>query len=89
MAREPRKLSFRAIVWAEAVEPQLDRWFSSNPHTDCAFYPEVGQFVVMNNSEKIQRTVVRDAGDRTARLSLAPMEMRWFDERETAALFGK
>jgi 1,3-beta-galactosyl-N-acetylhexosamine phosphorylase len=73
------RLVFRAILWAANREKELNKWFSSNPHTDCAYYPDVKKFIVMNNTEENRETTVYNGDGRTARFSLAPLEMKWFE----------
>lgn len=73
------RLLYRAILWSANLESESRKWFSVNPHTDCAYYPEVKQFVVMNNTEADQETVVYNADGRAARFSLAPLEMKWLE----------
>ena len=63
-------------------ESELKKWFCSNPHTDCAYYPEVKKFVVMNNTDEDQDTTVYNGDARTGRFPLAPMEMKWFELEE-------
>jgi len=75
-------LLFRTILWAANMENELKKWFCSNPHTDCAYYPQVKKFVVMNNTEENQDTTVYNGQGRTGRFSLAPMDMKWFELEE-------
>ncbi len=77
----------RAILWASRQENALRSWSTSNVDSDCAFYPEVGELVVMNNCEEERRTTVYDGEGRAATLALAPLEMRWFSSDEHARLF--
>ncbi|MBN2011663.1 1,3-beta-galactosyl-N-acetylhexosamine phosphorylase [candidate division KSB1 bacterium] len=72
------RLLHRAILWASGKEGELRRWFSSNIHTDCAFYPEVDEFVVMNNSEQDVTTTVFNGDGKSTFVNLKPLEMRWF-----------
>ncbi|MFC1568718.1 1,3-beta-galactosyl-N-acetylhexosamine phosphorylase [bacterium] len=72
------RLLHRAILWAAGQENELKHWFSSNINTDCAFYPEAAEFVVMNNTEQIQETTVFQADGKSAKLTLKSMEMKWF-----------
>jgi 1,3-beta-galactosyl-N-acetylhexosamine phosphorylase len=76
------RLLYRTILWAANIENQLKKWFSSNPHTDCAYYPKVKKFVVMNNTEENRNTTVYNANGKSARLSLKPLEMKWFTLNE-------
>ena len=71
------RLLYRAILWASGQENELRRWFSSDINTDCAYYPEVEEFVVMNNTEQTRKTTVYDANGKSARLSLKSLEMKW------------
>lgn len=72
------RVLYRAILWAAGLENELKRWLSSNVNTDCAYYPEVKEFVVMNNTEEPQNTTVYNAYCQSTSLSLEPMEMKWF-----------
>jgi hypothetical protein len=64
------------------MENELKKWFCSNPNTDCAYYPEVEKFVVMNNTEENQDTAVYNGAGKMARFSLTPMKMKWFELEE-------
>ncbi len=72
------RILYRAILWASGQEQQLHKWFSANINTDCAFYPDVKQFVVMNNSELNQTTRVYNADEKSTEIILKPLEMKWF-----------
>jgi 1,3-beta-galactosyl-N-acetylhexosamine phosphorylase len=76
------RLLFRIILWAANMENELKKWFCSNPNTDCAYYPQVKKFVVMNNTEENQDTAVYNGDGKMARFSLAPMKMKWFELEE-------
>ena len=72
------RILYRAILWASAQENELRKWFSSDINTDCAYYPEVDEFVIMNNSEqKIETTVYCD-DEKSVKVSLGSLEMKWF-----------
>ncbi len=72
------RILYRAILWASGQEDGLRKWFSTDINTECACYPEVGQFVVMNNSEQDRNTTVYNADGRSANIFLKPLEMKWF-----------
>jgi 1,3-beta-galactosyl-N-acetylhexosamine phosphorylase len=76
------RLLYRAILWASGLENELRRWFSTDINTDCAFYPEAEQFVVMNNSEQTLNTTVYNADGKSAKIFLNPMAMKWFTLNE-------
>jgi len=72
------RILYRTILWASGQEDGLRKWFSTDINTECACYPEVGQFVVMNNSELDRNTTVYNADGRSANIFLKPLEMKWF-----------
>jgi 1,3-beta-galactosyl-N-acetylhexosamine phosphorylase len=72
------RIVHRAILWAAGLENKLKIWFSSNYNTDCAYYPQVKEFVVMNNTEVSQKTTVYNEEGKSADISLKSMEMKWF-----------
>ena len=76
------RLLYRAILWASGQENELRKWFSSDIGTDCAYYPEVEELVIMNNTEQARKTTVYDANGKSARLSLKPLEMKWLTLNE-------
>jgi len=71
------RLLYRAIFWAAGKEELLNQWFSTNPNTDCAFYPRSGQLVVVNHSGQPQTTTVFDGQGAPSRATLKPYESRW------------
>lgn len=52
------RLLLRAILWSLGKEELLGHWHSSNPATECAYYPESSKLVVINNSDTEQSTIV-------------------------------
>jgi 1,3-beta-galactosyl-N-acetylhexosamine phosphorylase len=71
------RLLHRAIFWAAGKESELKKWFCDNPVTDCAFYPNSGQVVVVNNSDEAQGTRLFDGAGRARRVALKPYQSRW------------
>jgi 1,3-beta-galactosyl-N-acetylhexosamine phosphorylase len=76
------RLLHRAILWASGQEHELKQWFSTDINTDCAYYPEAGQFVVMNNSEQNRDTTVYTTNGKSMKVLLKPLEMKWFTQNE-------
>lgn len=72
------RIVYRAILWTAGLENKLKIWFSLNCNTDCAYYPQVKEFIVMNNSDVSRETTVYNAAGKSANVSLKPMEMKWF-----------
>lgn len=71
-------LLLRAIAWAAHQEKCLERWHCSNPKTECAWFPEVGRLIVVNNSGQPQTTTVLDGDGQPSQVALAPYGSQWF-----------
>ncbi|MDR0499507.1 MAG: hypothetical protein LBH03_07260, partial [Holophagales bacterium] len=71
------RLLHRAIFWAANKEGRLTEWFCENPQTDCAYYPNTNQLVVVNNSPLQQNTFVHMDNGNKAEFCLRPFESRW------------
>ena len=76
---ENSRLLHRALFWAASKEAAIGKWFSSNINTDCAAYPEVGKFAVVNNADSEQATTVTDGDGQEFEVALKPYEMKWFE----------
>jgi 1,3-beta-galactosyl-N-acetylhexosamine phosphorylase len=72
------RLLYRALLWAAGRESQLHRWFCDNVNVECAYYPQTGHAVAMNNSDQPQRTQLYDGAGNASQLELAAHEMKWF-----------
>jgi len=84
---ENMRLLHRAILWISNQEDTLYKWFSSHIHTECAYYPEVEELVIMNNSEQRLETTLYITKEKTTQLTLNPMEMRWIEAEELEEIF--
>ncbi len=73
------RLLHRAVFWASGREKEMQRWFSSNPLTDCAWYPESKKLVVVNNDAREQQTDVTLGNGKRKSLTLAPHASAWLD----------
>ena len=71
------RLLYRSILWAAHSESAVNSWFSSNPNTDCAAFPETNWFVVVNNTAVKQTTSVYDGKGRKTTVVLSPYGSRW------------
>lgn len=56
---ENTRLLYRAILWATRKETLAETFLPDNPACECAYYPEVGKLVVINNSEEAVQTTIR------------------------------
>ncbi len=54
------RLLYRAMFWAAHKEKEMYRAFSSNPDTECSYYPETGKYTVINNCTQPRKTVLYD-----------------------------
>ena len=81
------RLFYRAILWVSHQPQALTCWSAANVNTDCAYYPEVGRLVVMNNSQAFQDTIVYNEFGRMMKVALEPMQMKWFDQDQIEILF--
>jgi beta-D-galactosyl-(1->4)-L-rhamnose phosphorylase len=66
------RLLHRSLFWAAGRENSFRPWTCSNILTDCACYPKSKKLVVINNSEKSEKTKVFDANEKTIDVSLEP-----------------
>jgi 1,3-beta-galactosyl-N-acetylhexosamine phosphorylase len=73
------RLLLRALYWAAAREKEMKRWFSANPYTECVAYPQTGKFLVLNNRNEEQETIVFDGEGKERPVSLKPAQSKWFD----------
>ena len=71
-------LLLRTILWAARQEKCLRRWHCVNPRTECAWFPEVGRLIVINNANLTQATTVLDGDGKPFEVELKPYESRWF-----------
>ena len=75
---ENSRLLHRALFWAAGKEDDLKKWFSSNLNIDCAFYPETGNFTVVNNVDTDQKTTIYDGQGQMLAIELGPYQLKCF-----------
>ncbi|MBF0698219.1 lacto-N-biose phosphorylase central domain-containing protein, partial [Actinomyces bowdenii] len=69
----------RAVYWAAGREDLIEEgWWTSDPHTEIAWYPQAGRVLVTNNARQAVRTTVRGQG-RTWELEIGAMGCRWVE----------
>jgi 1,3-beta-galactosyl-N-acetylhexosamine phosphorylase len=73
------RLLLRAIHWAASREREMKIWFTSNPKTEVAAYPDAERFAVINNSLHPVTTIISTGEGKKVEVLLKPMEIRWFD----------
>jgi 1,3-beta-galactosyl-N-acetylhexosamine phosphorylase len=74
---ENARLLHRAIFWAAGKQKEMNKWFSTNPNTDCAAWPEHNHYVVINNVGTKQKTTVFDGQGKTREITLEPYKSKW------------
>ncbi len=73
---ENARLLYKAMCWTSRKE--LNKVYSSNPCTDCNYYPSSKKYAVVNNSNLEQKTDFYDIDGKKTELILKPMEVKWF-----------
>jgi beta-D-galactosyl-(1->4)-L-rhamnose phosphorylase len=69
---ENSRLLHRSLYWAAGKKEDYGPWTCSNVHTDCAFYQNTGKLVVINCSDRAEKTKVLDTDGRAHDFSLKP-----------------
>lgn len=72
---ENSRLLYRAMCWA--ANKDLNVVYSSNPATECNYYPEAGKYAVVNNSDETQITDFYDVNGNKRTIELKPTEIIW------------
>jgi beta-D-galactosyl-(1->4)-L-rhamnose phosphorylase len=69
----------RALYWAAGRDGDFGPWICSNIYTDCAYYPKGKKLVVINSSDKREKTKIFDSGGKTINVSLEPHGIKIMD----------
>ncbi len=72
------RLLLRAMYWSAGKEGDMQKAYSTNPYTDCTYYPKSKKYAVINNTKDEQKTTLYDIDGNIKNITLAPMECRWF-----------
>ena len=72
---ENSRLLYKAMCWA--ANKDLYVAYSSNPATECNYYPEAGKYAVANNSDETQVTDFYDVNGNKRTIELKPTEIIW------------
>ena len=70
------RLLCRAMFWAAHKEEEMFRALSSNPDTECSYYPEFGRYVIVNNVQTERKTIFYDINGATKEIFLKGGECR-------------
>lgn len=71
------RLLLRAAYWSAHKEDGLEKAYSSNPQTDCTYYPESGKYAVINNANEALKTTFYDVTGKAQELELGAGEICW------------
>ena len=71
------RLLLRAMYWAAHKESEMLKAYSTNPATDCSYYPESGKYAIINNANEEVRTTFYDVNGRTEELTIGAGEIVW------------
>ena len=71
------RLLYRAMFWAAHKEEAMFTMFSSDPDTECNYYPETGMCAVVNNGSEKKATVLTDGKGNRTELALQGGELIW------------
>jgi len=76
---ENTRLLYRTLFWAAGRERDFGPWTCSNIYTDCAYYPKGKKLVVINSSDKSEKTKVFDSSGKSINVSLEPHGIKIMD----------
>ncbi|MBN1998869.1 1,3-beta-galactosyl-N-acetylhexosamine phosphorylase [candidate division KSB1 bacterium] len=76
---ENTRLLHRSMFWAADRQKNFGPWTCSNVRTDCAFYPGTKQCVVVNSSDKAEKTQVFDENGHSIDVELKPHGIKIID----------
>ena len=71
------RLLYRAMFWAAHKEEEMYKAFSSNPDTECSYYPDLNCYAVVNNGSERSDTVFTDLNGKQSKLKLQAGELIW------------
>jgi 1,3-beta-galactosyl-N-acetylhexosamine phosphorylase len=75
---ENARLLYKAMCYVSGKD--LNVCYSSNPLTECNYYPTSGKYAIVNNSNDTQTTDFYDMNGKKETIVLTPMEIKWIKE---------
>lgn len=73
------RILYRSMLWSCNKTGELNKAFSSNVNTDCAYYPSTNKYALVNNSDKVQSTEFYDIDGNCTNITLQPNQLLWID----------
>ena len=58
-------------------EAEMKKAYSTNPVTECSYYPESGKYAIINNTNEAQTTTFYDVDGNATELSLKAGDIVW------------
>lgn len=71
------RLLYRSLLYACHKEDKLNMAFSSNYNVEVAYYPSLGMYALINNSNKVQETFFFNFSGESKKIKLEPNQMLW------------
>jgi 1,3-beta-galactosyl-N-acetylhexosamine phosphorylase len=59
----------------------MKKAYSSNPVTDCTYYPESGKYAVINNTTEDQKTTFYDIHGNSKEVIVKGGDVLWVEEK--------
>lgn len=73
---ESARLLMRAICWAAGKEDAADTFVCDNLYTECAYYPDTKNLVIINNAEEPQDCAVKTPSGDVVKAQLPAFEIK-------------
>lgn len=71
------RLLYRAVFWAAGKENEMEKAFSTNPYTECHYYPESRKYAIVNNSNEPQKTTFFDIDGKSKAVTIEANAIMW------------
>ena len=72
------RILYRCILWSCHSEKELNKWFSTNYNVDVYAYPKNNKYCVVNNTDKLQRTVIYRGDGSSFDIEMEPNGIVWY-----------
>jgi len=75
--KQNTRLLLRSLYYAAGKEKNLKKWYADNINCEVHAYPGANKYVIVNNSNDDQRTLVYDGKGNSREITLKPREIVW------------
>lgn len=76
------RLLMRAMYWCARKEETMKKAFSNNPNIECAYYPKINKYILVNNSDEKQKTLFFDITGKSRVIEMKATEIKWTEKRK-------